>query len=330
MLAAALSKWRTSVLIAAAFCTLILILSQSASRFRFSGWADQVKIDISGQHEYQEPVILGGPVHVPVPQASDSKPGKKTPEVSVAHSKPFQKPSQRIVAMVFAGRKEYVSILDCYLQRNLVRNGGLLDEVMWIMHVNRTADIVYLHDLVDNVPEYTRHEIYAQQEDALKPFRDGYKLCKPNTYYVKIDDDVVFMEDNAIEAIIQRKIDHREYLIVSANVLNPPGLSWVHYHLNTSKPYLPELQKPVNFVDDDRRFMVDWRPSTLPSWDGPKYHNFSMSSPAPFDGHRWLPLRGGDIEKTPLGALGEPKGSQYAKNGSGYVSWTVAAQRKSY
>lgn len=231
--------------------------------------------------------------------------------------------------MVFGGRKEYISILDCYLQRNLVRNGGWLDEVKWIIHVNRTLDIVYLHDLTDNVPEYTRHELDTQEVDGQGLFEKAYKLCQPDTYYVKMDDDIVFMEDNAIQSIIRRKIDKPEYLVVSANMLNHPALSWVHYHLDTARPYLPELQKPVDFVDDDRRFMVDWRPSTLPSWEGPEDFNFSAKDPPPFNGHRWLPVAGGDIEKMPIAALGRSRDSENVGNGTSSVSWTIAAQGRS-
>lgn len=224
--------------------------------------------------------------------------------------------------MVFAGRKEYVSILDCYLQRNLVRNGGWLDEVMWIMHGNTTADIVYVNDLTDNVPEYTRHDIYPEAEDAPRPFGEAYKLCQPGTYYVKIDDDVVFMEDNAIQAIVQRKIDNPGNLMVSGNVLNGPALCHIHHEMNTSKPFLPEMQKPADFVEDDRRFLVNWRPSTLPQWKAPEGYSFSLASPAPFNGHRWLPVHGSDGNKV---ALSEP---DHTKNGTDDVTWVTAAQSK--
>lgn len=37
--------------------------------------------------------------------------------------------NQQVVALLFAGRKHYVQILECYVRRNLVRNGGWLDGV---------------------------------------------------------------------------------------------------------------------------------------------------------------------------------------------------------
>jgi hypothetical protein len=324
-----LLRWRYSVLSALTLCTLFLLFSSSASRFRLSRWSDKSSIDLSEQFKYEEPVIAGPPVQIPAPDVNSTSKHGSRPS-SLDFDSP-EKPSQKIVGMVFAGRKEYVSILDCYLQRNLVRNGGWLDEVMFIMHVNRTVDIVYLHDLTDSVPEYTLHEVYTQEEDDRKPFSEAYKLCKPDTLYVKIDDDIIFLEDNAIQSIIQRKIDHRDYLMVSANVLNQPASSWItKHHLNASKPYLPETSKPDGFVDDDRRHMVDWRPSTLPSWESNSAYNFSVESPPPFKGHRWLPLGHGEYRFTPADALTRHDNLSYAINSSSeYLPWTVAAQRKS-
>lgn len=321
-------RWKYSALGALTLFTLFLLFSSSASRFRLSQWSDKSSIDLSEQFEYQPPVIAGAPVQVPAPEG-ESTTSQHGTKPSTNFDGP-EKPHQKIVGMVFAGRKEYVSILDCYLQRNLVRNGGWLDEVMFIMHVNRTQDIVYLHDITDSVPEYTLQEVYTEEEDVRKPFSEAYKLCKPDTLYVKIDDDVLFLEDNTIPSIIQRKIDHPEYLMVSANVLNQPASSWVtQHHLNATKPYLPETSKPDGFVDDDRRHMVDWRPSTLLSWASNSAYNFSVESSPPFKGHRWLPLAKGEYRYTPADSVVRHDNMSYARNASSeYLPWTVAAQRK--
>ncbi|KAK5047167.1 hypothetical protein LTR84_007110 [Exophiala bonariae] len=322
-------RWRYSVLSALTLFTLFLLFSSSASRFKLSGWSDDSNIDLSGQFEYQPAVVAGAPVQVPAPSSDSTtlQHGSHPPSLDVAG--PGKRP-HKIVGMVFAGRKEYVSILDCYLQRNLVRNGGWLDEIMFIMHVNRTQDIVYLHDLTDNVPEYTLHEIYGEEEeDNRKPFSEAYKLCKPGTLYVKIDDDLLFMEDNAIQSIVQRKVDNPECVMVSANVINSPAASWVtQHHLGATKPYLPESSIPDGFVDDDRRHMVDWRSSTLPHWESNSAYNFTIGSSPPFKGHRWLPLGKGDYHFTPADSIGRQDNISLAKNASSeYLPWTVAAQQ---
>lgn len=57
--------------------------------------------------------------------------------------------------------------------------------------------------------------------------------------YVKIDDDVVFIEDNTIVTIVNRLWDNPQYFAVSANVVNNPALSWVHNRLGVYEPYWP-------------------------------------------------------------------------------------------
>jgi hypothetical protein len=68
---------------------------------------------VAGGRSYWESTLgqRGSPQHT-VPRAQP--PGGSWPVVK---------------AMVFFGRKRYIEILDCYLQRNLVSNGGILSEV---------------------------------------------------------------------------------------------------------------------------------------------------------------------------------------------------------
>jgi hypothetical protein len=124
--------------------------------------------------------------------------------------------------------------------------------------------------------------------------------------------------------MVQRKYEHPEYLIVSANVVNQPALSWVHYHLGAVKPYLPELEPPranrLN-TDQSRRPNSTWRPSELPEWEGPEDFKVGTNFAPPFYGHRWLPLPSGStLEHTPIST------ATYDAYSSGWSNWTVAAQ----
>lgn len=238
----------------------------------------------------------------------------------------FQKPSdKKIVALIFAGRREFVKILDCYLQRNLVRNGGWLDRVQWVIRTDVPYDVEYLNHLIENTPEYQTVKV-----DLSTPgYSEAYQSCERDTIYIKIDDDVVFWEDHTIPAIVKRKVENPQYLAVSANVINQPALSWVHYHLNTAKPYLPETMKPADFDEDElsRNTKLDWRPSKMPTITNRKMFDFNETYLAPFKGHRWLRLEDSvDLEQTPMGILGEGAHKEYSARGSGWHSWAVAAQ----
>lgn len=113
----------------------------------------------------------------------------------------------KVVALVFFGRRDLVSILDCYLkvtrdvpsrlpvhtyqmQRNLKANGGLLDEVIFTVNTDNNGDLAYLEELLKSSPYYRKfvksveHEGWAGQWQAVN---------ETDTIYVKIDDDVVHL-----------------------------------------------------------------------------------------------------------------------------------------
>lgn len=66
---------------------------------------------------------------------------------------------------------------------------------------------------------------------------------------------------------------------------------------------------------------ISWRASELPPWQGPADFQFDGSHPAPYPGHRWLPIPGDyDITKTPAKEL------SYDWDKGGLFSWAAAAQ----
>ena len=139
----------------------------------------------------------------------------------------------------------------------------------------------------------------------------------------------VFFEDHTIDAMVKRKIEHPEFFLISANTINQPAQSWVHYHLGADHPYLPETEpapgftprsynKSAGYHDQER---PTWRASELPTWSGPEGYTIDENSPAPFVGHRWLPLpAGSDIDQTPISVV------EYQLAGPGWHSWVVGAQ----
>jgi len=142
----------------------------------------------------------------------------------------------KVIGLVFFGRRELVEVLDCYLQRNLKANGGLLDEVIFVVHTDIQEDLDYLETLVPRRPEYSKYEVkgtYRWLAGSWEPVTD------PDAIYVKIDDDVIYFSDNAISSVVKRITDNPHFFAVSANVVNNPALSWVHSHMGVYYPYWP-------------------------------------------------------------------------------------------
>lgn len=177
----------------------------------------------------------------------------------------WQKPAaMKIIGLVFYGRRQFVSVLDCYLKRNLAKNGGLLDEVIFVAKTDDQEDLDFLDSLLAGEPLYSSYHVNSTGLD----FSQMYKSCVRGNIYIKIDDDILFIDDRTIPSMVKRKVEHPEYFAVSANIVNNFGLSWVHYHMGAVHPYLPDLA-PLNGST------ISWRPSELPQWIGPPEWNWT-------------------------------------------------------
>ena len=136
---------------------------------------------------------------------------------------------------------------------------------------------------------------------------------------MRVGDIQVYIEDSAIPSMVTSLVEHPEYFLVSANIINQPAFSWVHWHLGVVHPYLPELTPPPGFAG---RRNGTWRASELPDWSGPTDRDYTQDFVAPFDGHRWLPLKKGiPDDRTPIST------TEYNLASRGWHRWEVAAQQ---
>ena len=106
--------------------------------------------------------------------------------------------------------------------------------------------------------------------------------------------------------------------VVSANVVNQPLMSWLHWNMEAVRPYLPDTSEYAAPEGP-----VDWRASKLPTWDGPSDINASTWESPEGKKHRWLPVRGKKhhvLELTPI------VDTEYDAFGTGLGHWQIAAQ----
>ncbi|MCJ1379589.1 hypothetical protein MMC17_002691 [Xylographa soralifera] len=234
----------------------------------------------------------------------------------IAHLEEIQRwqppAGMKVIGLVFYGRRRFVTILNCYLQRNLVENGGIIEEYIFVVRTDDQDDLAYLEELLVANPKYSAHHSAGSGFD----YSQMWSAVEKGNVYVKIDDDVLYIEDSTIRSIVKRKVEHPEYIVVSANLVVQFALTWLHYHLGALHPYLPELTHRKSYTPT-----TSWRTSELPYWDGPA--DFNMTNFEIPDHHRWLPLAPGaeDIEKTPIADI------KYGIGGIGWEEWTVGAQQ---
>lgn len=138
---------------------------------------------------------------------------------------------RRVVAIVVYGRRERVKILHRYLQRNLRANGGVIDEVSFVVLAATQLDLEFLSRLVAMHPEYNIPPVNGRRLAKI------YSVCTdPNAVYVKIDDDIVFMSDAAVPDIVRERLRAR-CSFVSANVVNHAILSAIHQDIGAVRTY---------------------------------------------------------------------------------------------
>ena len=115
---------------------------------------------------------------------------------------------------------------------------------------------------------------------------------------------------------MKRKVEHPEYIIVSANLVVQFAFAWIHYHLGAIHPYLPELDPYTS-----KKPTSSWRKSELPFWVGPEDYNVTNYTDPAY--HRWLPLAPGtgSTDSTPIAQ------TKYMVGGSGWDDWKVGVQQ---
>ncbi|CAL8463666.1 g3200 [Coccomyxa elongata] len=163
---------------------------------------------------------------------------------------------KKVGALVFYGRRRYAKLLNMYLERNLAANGGILDEVVFAVRTDDAEDLNFLETLLMRHPQVYRrsHGPSIRPFDTAAHWQKSYSITRNDHIYVKIDDDIVFIQDGAIEMVVEEKLRGR-YLFVSANVVNHPLLSYVHAHLGPLLPFQPPSES-LNSSNSHKPFVV--------------------------------------------------------------------------
>ena len=70
----------------------------------------------------------------------------------------------------------------------MVKNGGMLDEVIWIVRTNSSEDVAWLDVLLHTEADYKKWDVKFNDTGD---YRSAYDRVENGTMYIKIDDDIV-------------------------------------------------------------------------------------------------------------------------------------------
>ena len=106
----------------------------------------------------------------------------------------------RVVGVLFCCRKRYTSVLLGYLQRNLRIHGGLLDHIVLFQYGTINDDASFPSWLATQPGFVARTECGVNTTFGCAYATLGH--VDPNALFVKLDDDLLFLSDGAIEALV--------------------------------------------------------------------------------------------------------------------------------
>lgn len=104
-----------------------------------------------------------------------------------------------------------------------------------------------------------------------------YRKCvEENTIYFKLDDDIVWMEPNAIENMVRFRIDNPEYFLVSPLIIN-----------NALSTYLLQVRKKIKldkYYNSMSAHPVLWNSGEFAT----QLHEWFLNTQLPFDAYKGL------------------------------------------
>ncbi|EED17367.1 conserved hypothetical protein [Talaromyces stipitatus ATCC 10500] len=299
------------------------------------------------------------PMTSSVVQSHDAKPTESAPAPKfpppARPGDPVKWPSQEqripgkpgnlnISGLVTFDRRDRVELSHCYLERNLVTNGGWLDNVVWVVNTKNKSDLAYLDEILARSPLYLKSD-HAEMR----------RTVSRETMYIKIEDIVWFAKDT-IERLVARKLISHDALAISANIVNNPPVNFLHYHAGALHPYLPDLPKGFNFSAPESKaeqgdgksgskqvqelaekvgehstlfkalanhvHNITWKSSGYPNWTGPEDFVWSSDWNIPLPNHRWLRVPDDRaLNRTPVAHF------TYEGGRSKNESWAMASQQ---
>lgn len=144
-----------------------------------------------------------------------------------------------VVMFTFSGRQRYMEMLVHYS----LRCRPFVDKHALCVHTANPKDLAYIDSLCAKYPDYFyKVEIgYRAGPPRYSQFFEHF--TDPNTMYVKLDDDVIWMEDGAIEKLVRYKAANPYLFIAFSNTVNNGLCNHIHQRMGAAR-------SPINMLYD--------------------------------------------------------------------------------
>lgn len=135
-----------------------------------------------------------------------------------------------VVMFSFVGRQRY---LEPMLWHSL-KCRPFVDKHALCLHTGNKRDLEYIHGMIAKYPDYFYAvDIgYTAGPPRYSQFFDHFTTV--DTYYVKLDDDIVWMQEGAIEALVRYKKANPHLLMAFANTVNNGLCNHIHQRMGAA------------------------------------------------------------------------------------------------
>jgi hypothetical protein len=130
----------------------------------------------------------------------------------------------RKILVTPAGRKRYLEVL----LSNLKKVKNEFDEwILWV-NTNDKSDIAYMEQIeIEN--DFIKLQKSKISIDGNKSIYHFFKECvDENSVYIRLDDDIVYIETNSLNKIFEFRISNPQYFLVYGNIVNNAITSYLY------------------------------------------------------------------------------------------------------
>ncbi len=132
---------------------------------------------------------------------------------------------RRVVVVTPAGRRRYLEILI----RHVLRQRHVVDEYRLWVNTRDPDDLRCIEELVAAHPGFVTSDVDPTADGTIRSIHKFFRRCiDPDTLYVRLDDDVVWFEPDAIERLLEYRVAHPEPFLVFGNIVNNALVDWLH------------------------------------------------------------------------------------------------------
>lgn len=144
------------------------------------------------------------------------------------------------------GRRQYMELL----LPQLFRNNGFehVDEIMILNNARKNSDKEYIDSLngTNKIVVYKTDNVTGSFNYICDFYRN---TCDEDTIYIKIDDDIVFIDDNLIETLLKAKISKPDSFCIFPITINNAFSNCVLKHFGKEYVDFPNIPQPLEYHD---------------------------------------------------------------------------------